>query len=79
MSLRNITHKVTCGKIMLRLVFRAFSLNITTADAFSLLFFSRLSSQIYFVALYFNMSPLLCSTVPGPRLGHREAKYINLG
>ena len=79
MSLRNITHKVTCGKIMLRLVFRAFSLNITTADAFSLLFFSRLSSQICFVALYFNMSPLLCSTVPGPRLGHREAKYINLG
>ena len=34
MSSRNITHKVTCGKIMLCRVFRAFSLNITTQMPF---------------------------------------------
>ena len=78
MSLRNITHKVTCIVVKLCCVAYLEPFPWTSLPQMPL-FFPRLSSQICFVALYFNMSPLLCSTVPGPRLGHREAKYINLG
>ena len=82
MSLRNDTHKVSCGKIMLCFVFRAFSswtLLRYSADPFSVLFLSRFFTETYFVALYFNISPLLCSTLTGSWQGHREVKYINLG